>query len=74
MSKGYQITYVASDPYLGKTSLWMIDCSAESPRSCKMKTHVGHWEVAYQADSALLACMAQACRLRAGQEEASPAS
>lgn len=49
------LAVVASDPYLGKTS-------------------VGHWEVAYQADNALLACMAQACRLRAGQEEASPGS
>jgi len=38
------------------------------------QTLVGHWEVAYQADNALVACMVQAYRLRVGQEGASPAS
>jgi len=47
--------------------------AASGPYSAR-QTSVGHWEAAYQADNALVACMVLACMHQVGQEEASQAS
>jgi len=46
---------------------------ASDPYSVK-QTWVGHWEAAYQADNASVACMVLACMHRVDREEASQAS